>query len=1576
MNKDVDEDGRCRRRGTPKWRCGERALKGERYCEKHFAYIEQWKEKMRLRKRRSENGSGSEVGLEGKKQKKEEEDGTEEESAVKNDGDLSVGNECLGFGGDEIQGLFGDEADSALCWFGEEGNGGQSLELFAGDEVNQGNGVCLGEASCRFAGGGEVLGGNGEEIGASNNDDQLDIKGFESCEDEAEIGGGGFDCKMIEGLFDEVSGGIEGFGSGDKEIESLFTEVNGGDDGNLGMNLFNEGFGFGSQCWCGKPACVSLDGVGIQGLFGELSFGNGGETPCIEETQDGCQPVNGVANGAENEMLKIKQKRGRPKGSKNKTKVPAAQECIEGVSKADGDPKSDELVSPKKKLGRPIGSKNKIKKILEGQNQEMPDQILSGNNGGDKIDMTPKNEGNNVGVVEVKVMTGEVTVVNEGSHVIVQTMPTAPRGRPRGSKNKKMIFSGEDLGMLSEIIGSNGGEEDRGKHYEAEGSKNQKQDLVDSNLEMPAEDKKKIIGVEEIIEQPSRGDEIVQSKNKRGRPKGSKTKKKSSTGEESHRVNDCRDERQNGKRGRPKGAKNKRTLLFGEALNKILVQNNQKQMPLVKIEDKKEKDLKMETDVLIGDGADVNHLETKSLMLTNDSGNAQKRPRGRPRKVCNQSENSESIAAGSCNMELRSLMCHQCLRSDRNGVVICSSCKRKRYCYQCVAKWYPEKTREDIELACPFCRGNCNCRVCLKEDLAVVAECKEADTNVELERLLYLLNKTLPLLRHIQQEQSIELGIEAKIRMRLTEDDIMRSILDDDDRVYCDNCSTSIVNFHRSCPNPDCSYDLCLTCCGEIRKGFQQGHIEEELSEKQLAEKANGQVTDFDSQISADKIAKTSCNFPDWRAEADGRIPCPPKAHGGCGTQILALRHIFDANYIEKLIKTAEDLTINYKPLDIVSQGCSLCNHVYSAEDGVKTFEVRQAAYRDNSQDNYLYCPNGTLLGNNEIEHFQMHWMRGEPVIVTNVLEKTSGLSWDPMVMWRAFRGAEKILKEEAHKVKAVDCFDWCEVEINIFQFFKGYLEGRRYRNGWPEMLKLKDWPASNSFEECLPRHGAEFMAMLPFADYTHPKSGVLNLATKLPSVLKPDLGPKTYIAYGSLEELGRGDSVTKLHCDISDAVNILTHTAEVKIPQWQKKIIKKIQKKYNDEDLCKLYGTVKKASGKVGRKRPKKQKSNTNLNEQTGSCKCIHFQKRDFSSDEKSSPASKESSCSICKNVDGRNLLLQDETSSSHSHLHDPYAQNEMIESDSDHQEHVQSSGFMVTSKLIKGKDGSEVTFSGNCGDQGTRPDQAEMNATPNCFAKSMDAAGGNLSLPNGVDAGQSYPRVEEFHSGLVINGNQETIKRSMCNQDCHPSNMAGETEPANCIDSMEATCFGDGVNCSGSVAPGINANRDSVEDNYTSEVVYGGAVWDIFRRQDVPDLIKYLQKHQKEFRHIDNLPVNSVIHPIHDQTLYLNERHKRQLKEEFNVEPWTFEQHLGEAVFIPAGCPHQVRNRQSCIKVALDFVSPDNVQQCIRLTEEFRLLPKGHRAKEDKLEVKKMTLYAVSAAVTEAESLAYKLE
>ncbi|KAJ0779670.1 hypothetical protein HanPI659440_Chr06g0229061 [Helianthus annuus] len=49
----------------------------------------------------------------------------------------------------------------------------------------------------------------------------------------------------------------------------------------------------------------------------------------------------------------------------------------------------------------------------------------------------------------------------------------------------------------------------------------------------------------------------------------------------------------------------------------------------------------------------------------------------------------------------------------------------------------------------------------------------------------------------------------------------------------------------------------------------------------------------------------------------------------------------------------------------------------------------------------------------------------------------------------------------------------------------------------------------------------------------------------------------------------------------------------------------------------------------------------------------------------------------------------------------------------------------------------------------------------------------------------------------------------------------------------------------------------------------------------------------------------------------------------------------------------PKKWRNQEELsTKITMDFVPPENIQQCIRLTEEFCKLPVNHKAKEVKLE------------------------
>ncbi|XP_070681730.1 lysine-specific demethylase JMJ29-like [Malus domestica] len=150
--------------------------------------------------------------------------------------------------------------------------------------------------------------------------------------------------------------------------------------------------------------------------------------------------------------------------------------------------------------------------------------------------------------------------------------------------------------------------------------------------------------------------------------------------------------------------------------------------------------------------------------------------------------------------------CHQCKRNDKGR--------------------YPHMSEEAIAEACPICLGNCNCKACLRlEKLKNLLEfhiCKDD----AVEHSKYLLQALLPFFKRLNDEQMIEIEIEARRQGKpISELKILRSDCPEDDRIYCNNSKLLFLDFHRSCPK--CSYDLCLTCCREIRDGHLQGGADE-----------------------------------------------------------------------------------------------------------------------------------------------------------------------------------------------------------------------------------------------------------------------------------------------------------------------------------------------------------------------------------------------------------------------------------------------------------------------------------------------------------------------------------------------------------------------------------------------------------------------------------------------------------------------------------------------------------------------------------------------------------------------------
>uniref|UniRef100_A0ACD6A3G1 Uncharacterized protein n=1 Tax=Avena sativa TaxID=4498 RepID=A0ACD6A3G1_AVESA len=788
-------------------------------------------------------------------------------------------------------------------------------------------------------------------------------------------------------------------------------------------------------------------------------------------------------------------------------------------------------------------------------------------------------------------------------------------------------------------------------------------------------------------------------------------------------------------------------------------------------------------------------------------------------------------------------MCHQCQRNDSGRTVRCLGCKKymRRYCMLCITRWYPHLTEDNFVNSCPFCRNNCNCKTCLRKNIIKKIDKWDASKVDKIKCSLRIVHYLLPWLKDLHHEQMKEKSVDATIKdIDVCQVKIPRAnYKEEEERIYCNNCRTSIVDFHRSCNK--CSYDLCLSCSRELRHGlnpgapapsgtvFTQPGIEGNGDLQKPSDGQNDMLTD-----GAVPVEDSAPDLREWRVNSDGSIPCPPNAFGGCGDSVLELKALLEENAISNLLEKANSVVNNEGMLEVGGSKCSC----FTVSGKMSSGTSQKLTCSENSSDNHIYCPSARDVQNGDLDHFQEHWLKGQPVIVRDVLELTPGLSWEPMVMWRALREKKDKNEPERLCVTALECLSWSEVEVNTHLFFDGYSRGAISPEGLPMLLKLKDWPQHSSFEERLPRHGAEFMSALPFREYTDHKSGPLNLAVKLPEkVLKPDLGPKTYIAYGVAQELGIGDSVTKLHCDMSDAVNILTHTDVIEL---------KAQR---------ITAIERKKSSLIRKEDNRNQASQTDV---------------------------------VADEAEG-NLTVNGRSS---------------IEGDVDHMDPS------ISKEKTEGRvnEMELVDHGSNSEDKSESPDNTEGTSEPTGRRKRRRAP-----RRSSASSKEKETSTEDQVHGIPVS-----------------------LEPRD--DDLQF-----------------------VEGNQPE----GGALWDIFRREDVSKLQEYLIKHSEEFRHYNYEPVKQVIHPIHDQCFYLTNEHKRKLKEEYGVEPWTFEQKLGDAVFIPAGCPHQVRNLKSCIKVALDFVSPENVQECMRLTEEFRRLPEGHRANEDKLEFKKIAFHAMKQAI-----------
>ncbi|KZS87087.1 hypothetical protein SISNIDRAFT_391001, partial [Sistotremastrum niveocremeum HHB9708] len=127
-----------------------------------------------------------------------------------------------------------------------------------------------------------------------------------------------------------------------------------------------------------------------------------------------------------------------------------------------------------------------------------------------------------------------------------------------------------------------------------------------------------------------------------------------------------------------------------------------------------------------------------------------------------------------------------------------------------------------------------------------------------------------------------------------------------------------------------------------------------------------------------------------------------------------------------------------------------------------------------------------------------------------------------------------------------------------------------------------------------------------------------------------------------------------------------------------------------------------------------------------------------------------------------------------------------------------------------------------------------------------------------------------------------------------------------------------------------------------------------DLFRREDLDKIRRFLR---------EEFDLDAIEDSIHKQRFYLDSELREKLYQRHNVSSFRVYRQPGKAIFIPAGCAHQVCNIAECIKVAVNSVSPENVEHCATLTREFREQNGESLWKEDILQLRTTIWHAWKA-------------